>query len=87
MAECLPGLLQTIREHLQRNGQFVKSAGDLGFMFPLLEMAGNKRAKFLPSVNYVYNSANPLCNFRVAQNYAINDQYFRSLPPYAVLPE
>tara|TARA_R110002012_G_scaffold237633_1_gene411355 strand:- start:13 stop:765 length:753 start_codon:yes stop_codon:yes gene_type:complete len=39
--------------------KFYKAAWDLAFMFPMLEMSGN-RAKYIKDVMYVYNRQNPL---------------------------
>ncbi len=53
-------LFKKIRpESLQFQGQFFDMAGDLAFMFPMLEMAGG-RFKFVPDVLYIYNTGNPL---------------------------
>lgn len=35
---------------------FWQAAGDLSFMIPMLEMAGQKHSKLLTSVNYIYNT-------------------------------
>ena len=42
-----------------------KVAGDLSFMYPMLEMAGEKRYKFMTDVNYVYNEETPLNDHKV----------------------
>jgi glycosyltransferase involved in cell wall biosynthesis len=42
------------------NGDPIKVAADLATMFPIIEMAGIKRTKWLPSANYVYNMDNSL---------------------------
>lgn len=44
------------------SGNFWETTGDLSFMYPMLEMAGNGHARFLKSINYVYNYGNPLCD-------------------------
>ncbi|MES2790497.1 MAG: hypothetical protein V4719_12875 [Planctomycetota bacterium] len=55
-------------------------------MFPMIEMAGNDHLKFLDSVNYIYNAANPQCNhFVLADEQKRNAQFLRSKPPYAPL--
>jgi len=49
------GLFQRIkREDLLFNGEFFPMAGDLAFMFPIVEMAG-RHSRFIPDVLYVYN--------------------------------
>jgi glycosyltransferase involved in cell wall biosynthesis len=45
-------------------GTFYPMAWDQALMFPMLEMAG-PRAKFIPDVLYVYNTANPLNDAKV----------------------
>ena len=40
------------------DGEFYKAAPDLGFQFPMLEMA-SERARHIPDVLYVYNVSNP----------------------------
>jgi hypothetical protein len=42
------------------NGEYWDVAGDLAFMFPMVEMSGIDHYKFMPDVNYVYNEENPL---------------------------
>ena len=42
------------------NGEYWDVAGDLAFMFPMVEMSGIDHYKFMPEVNYVYNEENPL---------------------------
>lgn len=47
------------------NGQYWSVAGDLAFMFPMLEMSGEKHYRFLKEVNYIYNESNPLNDHKV----------------------
>jgi len=44
------------KEDLMSKETFWKSAGDLSFMIPMLEMAGPEHSKLLTSINYVYNT-------------------------------
>lgn len=54
------GLFQKIKkEDLLYEGKFFPMAGDLAFMFPIIEMAGY-HIKFTPYVSYVYNKATEL---------------------------
>lgn len=46
-------------QDLYFNEWYAPSAGDVFFMFPMLEMAGEKSSKFINYVNYVYNDINP----------------------------
>jgi glycosyltransferase involved in cell wall biosynthesis len=47
------------------NGNYWKVTGDLSFMFPMLEMAGEDRYKFMEEINYVYNEENPINDHKV----------------------
>lgn len=47
------------------NGFYWKVTGDLSFMFPMLEMAGQERYKFMQDVNYIYNEENPINDHKV----------------------
>lgn len=47
------------------NGEYWKVAGDLAFMFPMLEMAGDKHYFFINYVTYIYNEENPLNDHKV----------------------
>jgi len=42
------------------NGEYWDVAGDLSFMFPMVEMSGIDHYKFMHDINYVYNEENPL---------------------------
>lgn len=49
------GLFQKIkRKDLLHEGAFFPMAGDLAFMFPVVEMAGS-HSRFIPDILYVYN--------------------------------
>jgi len=45
-------------------GNFYKMTSDLAFMFPMLEMAGN-RVKFIKEILYCYNTSNPINDHKV----------------------
>jgi glycosyltransferase involved in cell wall biosynthesis len=47
------------------NGDYWKVTGDLSFMFPMLEMAGEERYRFMDEINYIYNEENPLNDHKV----------------------
>ena len=49
---------------LDNNGDFYRMAWDLAFMFPMLEMAGD-RAKYINDILYIYNLGNPLNDHKV----------------------
>lgn len=67
-------------------GAYWETAGDLSFMYPMLEMATNAHARYLPDYNYVYNHDNPLCDTTccggLQQKYAA---LIRRMPPYPPL--
>jgi glycosyltransferase involved in cell wall biosynthesis len=66
--------LRTFKYHLWKkidkvdltdsNGDFYKMTGDLAFMFPMLEMAGNK-SHYIEDILYVYNVDNPINDHKV----------------------
>ena len=47
------------------SGEYWSVAGDLSFMYPMLEMSGEKHFKFIPDVLYIYNESNPLNDHKV----------------------
>lgn len=57
--KILPGDLK------DENGKFWSVAGDLAFMFPMLEMSGEEHYRFLPDINYIYNESNPMNDHKV----------------------
>jgi glycosyltransferase involved in cell wall biosynthesis len=46
-------------------GNYWSVAGDLSFMFPMLEMSGENHFKYIPDVLYIYNESNPLNDHKV----------------------
>lgn len=46
------------------SGNFYRMTGDLAFMFPMLEMAGD-RIKFIQEILYCYNVSNPMNDHKV----------------------
>jgi hypothetical protein len=58
---------------------------DVAFMIPMLEMAGEDRARFNPEAVYVYNMASPLARYRdrgVVDMQARIAAHLRTLPKY-----
>lgn len=47
------------------NGDFITVTGDLALMWPLLEMAGFDRVKFVPEILYIYNMETPFNDDKV----------------------
>mgnify|MGYP006935490438 CR=1 FL=1 len=65
------------------NNEYWSVAGDLSFMFPMLEMSGEEHYKFLPEINYVYNETNPLNDHKINManvTYVCNK--IRNMKPY-----
>ena len=70
--------LRTWRAHLWRkikqsdlfdtDGNYYTMAGDLSFMFPMIEMSGLERYRFMTETNYIYNESNPLNEHKVGIN-------------------
>jgi glycosyltransferase involved in cell wall biosynthesis len=73
------------REDLLYKGNFYPMAGDLAYVFPMLEMAGS-HVRFVPDVLYLYNRGNPLSDHKI--NFALQNEcagHIRSKAPYAPL--
>ena len=68
------------------NGNYWEVAGDLAFMYPMIEMAGEKHYRFMEDVNYIYNSENPLNDHKVNMN-SVNKivTKIRNKPKYDLL--
>jgi hypothetical protein len=47
------------------SGNYWSVAGDLSFMFPMLEMSGENHFRYIPDVLYIYNESNPLNDHKV----------------------
>ena len=78
------GLLQKIKKSdiMDKNGDYFKAAGDLGLMFPLLEMSGNK-AHFVKDILYIWNDLNELNEHKDKRELQLQyEQYIRSLSKY-----
>ena len=44
---------------MDNNGDYYKSAPDVAYSFPLLELCGKKHYKFINKILYVYNEISP----------------------------
>ncbi len=80
-------LFLSIRDEDLRDidGEYVKMAGDLAFMFPMLEMAA-ERSRYIREILYVYNMTNPLSEFRIdAANQERLDKLNRARRKYSRL--
>ena len=68
------------------DGNYWQWSGDLCFMFPMLEMAGEEHYRFMTDINYIYNETNPINEHKVNMNMVTkhaND--IRSKSPYKKL--
>ncbi len=66
------GLFQKIKiDALLHEGEFFPMAGDLAYMWPILEMAGT-HSRFIPEVLYVYNVVTPINDQKVDPTYQQN---------------
>jgi len=83
------GLLQKIKKDdiIDVNGDYFKAAGDLGLMFPLLEMS-RERAHFVEDILYIWNDLNELNEHKDKRELQIKcEQHIRSLKKYDRLEE
>jgi glycosyltransferase involved in cell wall biosynthesis len=68
------------------NGNYWSVAGDLSFMFPMLEMSGEKHFKYIPETLYIYNESNPLNDHKVNMNKVRESvEKIRNKSPYSKL--
>ena len=79
------GLWRKIKQEDLKNehGVYWPVTGDLAFMFPMLEMAGQEHYRFMKEINYVYNDDNPLNDHKVDLT-LVNDvaRTIRAMKPY-----
>ncbi len=71
-------------EDLKKENEFIHSATDLATMYPMLEMAGKNKVKFIRDVLYLYriHSSN---NHPDTDKQTLNAQYIQNLPKYDLL--
>ena len=66
-------------------GVYYQTAGDLAYMFPMLEMAGEQHCKFIDRILYIYNYGNPIADqifSRTLQEKA--EDQIRASSPYSL---
>ncbi len=51
-----------------KTGDYVSMAPDLSFQFPMLEMCGVDKSRYIPDILYVYNRENPMNESKVSQS-------------------
>lgn len=67
-------------------GNYWSVAGDLSFMYPMLEMSGMEHFKFIPENLYIYNESNPLNDHKVNMpNVVKTTTLIRNKTPYRKL--
>ena len=65
------------------NGDYWQWSGDVCFMFPMLEMAGEEHYRFMTDINYVYNETNPINEHKVNMHMVTDHATrIRQLPKY-----
>ena len=65
------------------NNQPLRCAGDLAWMFPMMEMAGSLHSKWLKEINYIYNRSNPMsCSNIRREEQLVNNAWLRNQSPY-----
>ncbi len=81
------GLFQRIeKKDLEYKGKFFFANCDLGIMFPMLEMAGD-RSVYVPDVLYIYNRATSLNDSKVLKTHSPLSWYIRGHQKrYTLLP-
>jgi len=82
------GLFRKIQEQDLKdpNGDWLSMAGDVAFMYPMLEMCGPEHAAFLPQIHYIYNTETNYNEYKVnlgKQNAFA--EYVRNKEPYKKL--
>ena len=93
--------LRTWKSHLWRSieeesfigpdGEYFRSAPDVAYSFPMVEMAGLKHYEFIPDLMYVYNAESPYNEHKPnssdggLQSQSNNANFIRSMKPYRPL--
>lgn len=82
------GLFKRISyDDLRYNDAFFPMAWDLAFMFPMLEMCGNRFA-YISDILYVYNISNPINDYKVNRDFQLSlEKIIRQKKKYMKLPE
>lgn len=80
-------LFQRIKkEDLTLQGQFFPVAGDMAFMYAMLEMASEGHIRFIKDCLYIYNVINPLNDRKLYLDLCVVvEKYIRAQPPYKPL--
>ncbi len=54
------------------NGDYYKMAGDAAYLYPIIEMSGQKHMKFINTILYIYNDQNPGNEMKVNEQQQLN---------------
>jgi glycosyltransferase involved in cell wall biosynthesis len=80
------------KQDLSYKNAFIKYAGDLAFMFPMLEMCspvnncGVNHSTYIPEILYYYRKNNPISEFAIYKRPVMcMDKYIRAMNPYPSL--
>jgi len=69
-----------------RGDWYIPASGDRACFCPMLEMSGNSHSVFVDEINYIYNTVNPISDFRIHQTWQKETaSYVNSLTPYHLL--
>ncbi len=55
-----------------KSGRYYPITGDASYMYPMVEMCGQKHMKFITKLTYVYNDRNPLNDSKVGKEYQLS---------------
>lgn len=73
------------KEDFQYNNKFINSCGDLPVMFPVAEMAGKDRMKFVRDITYIFRLHIGSEQTLHLKEQHFNENYIRNLPKYEQL--
>ncbi|MBM3197004.1 MAG: glycosyltransferase family 2 protein [Chlamydiae bacterium] len=66
--------------------QFYQVAADVALMLPMMEMARNGHYRFIPNELYVYNTSNPISDFKLKPEFQVaTERYIKRKKPYQAL--
>lgn len=70
------------------DGKYFSMSWDMAIMYPLIEMAGNDRIRYINKVMYLYNDLNPINDFKKNLKLQIDTAvYIKSKPKYRMLKD
>lgn len=73
-------------DDFKRDGKWLITCGDLAMMYPIIEMAGDKRIRFIDKVLYIYNDLNPMNHMKTYTNESIETaKYLQSKACYDII--